>query len=80
MVLGMWIDFHNHTIFSKGSSRHLHATCGHRRWSGANYRPSFINKINSCRKTLQTTTVAAQASVPRQDVSVVTAFRNVSDA
>ncbi|KAK2464452.1 hypothetical protein APHAL10511_003600 [Amanita phalloides] len=27
-------------------------------------------------QTLQTTTVAAQASVPRQDVSVVTAFRN----
>jgi hypothetical protein len=29
-------------------------------------------------KTLQTTTVAAQASVPRKDMSVVTAFRNVS--
>ncbi|KAF5374635.1 hypothetical protein D9615_008917 [Tricholomella constricta] len=28
--------------------------------------------------TLQTTTVAAQASVPRKDMSVVTAFRNVS--
>lgn len=29
-------------------------------------------------QTLQTTTVAAQASVPRRDMSVVTAVRNVS--
>lgn len=29
-------------------------------------------------KTLQTTTVAAQASVSRKDMSVVTAVRNVS--
>ncbi|KXN90674.1 hypothetical protein AN958_03959 [Leucoagaricus sp. SymC.cos] len=28
-------------------------------------------------QTLQTTTVAVQASVPRKDMSVVTAFRNV---
>jgi hypothetical protein len=32
--------------------------------------------IPSLSKTLQTTTVAAQASVPRKDMAVVTAFRN----
>lgn len=34
--------------------------------------------LNVSLKTLQTTTVAAQASVTRRDMAVVTAVRNVS--
>ena len=50
MVLGVWIDFHNHTIFSKGSSRRLHAARGHRRWSGANLSSAVIHRWTNLSK------------------------------
>ena len=56
----------------------FHASHGYRRRSGSHLSSRFVKVyLIWPSQTLQTTTVAAQASVPRRDMAVVTAVRNV---
>jgi hypothetical protein len=69
---------YNHQSFAEASSCLVHAYG--RVWCWRSKR-SFENhdmETDMNFKTMQTTTVAAQASVSRRDMSVVTAVRNVS--
>lgn len=74
----LWLHLNHYANIAQGCPRYLHATCGD--WSRPSKGVPFrLYDTNDAiyGKTLQTTTVAAQASVPRKDMSVVTAFRNV---
>lgn len=68
------------SVQTQGRTSHFHVVIRYRCWSGeeplsvCDY--SFY-QLNTIFQTLQTTTVAAQASVSRADMSVVTAVRNV---